>query len=179
MSHTSSHTPPLQEHVTLCQQLIQQHIHPSCLQDVVAKAQPQGFVVSVDKLLDVCVFLQQCPDTYFDCLSCLTAIDNVLDNVFEVLYHLHAIPYQKSLALYVKVPKTQAVVPSVSKIWRAALWHEREAYDMMGIHFEGHEDLRRILMPEDWQGHPLRKDYEPQAVYHGIPVQGREEAKPE
>jgi NADH-quinone oxidoreductase subunit C len=74
------------------------------------------------------------------------------------------------IAVKVKCTKEKNTVPSVAEIWRTAEWHEREAYDLVGIVFEGNPDLRRILCPEDWEGHPLRKDYKVAEFYHGIKV---------
>ena len=114
--------------------------------------------------------------TYFDHLACLTAIDNGPTlNTLEVIYNLYSIPYNLPLMLKVEVQRNKAAeplpeIPSVSHIWASANWHEREAYDLMGIRFKNHPDLRRILLPADWEGHPLRKDYKLQERYHGVSV---------
>ncbi|HAI76228.1 MAG TPA: NADH-quinone oxidoreductase subunit C, partial [Microscillaceae bacterium] len=114
---------------------------------------------------------------YFDFLSCLTAVDNGVEAAtMEVIYHLFSIPYQHKLCIKTIVSRstptegTLPSVPSVSHIWRTANWHEREAYDLLGIEFIGHPDMRRILLPSDWEGYPLRKDYTHQEKYHGIRV---------
>lgn len=123
-------------------------------------------------LHEVCFFLHTNPQYYFDHLACLTALDErAAHQRFELVYNLYSIPNDLKLNLRVCVPESDAPqVPSVADIWRAADWHEREAYDLMGIHFTNHPDLRRILLPEDWEGHPLRKDYSEQEKYHGITV---------
>ena len=108
---------------------------------------------------------------YFDFLSCLTGVDNGPEaDTMEVLYHLCSIPYHKQLVVKVLLDRKSPSVPTVSDIWRTANWHEREAYDLLGIGFDNHPDLRRILLPADWEGHPLRKDYVEQEKYHGITV---------
>ena len=78
--------------------------------------------------------------------------------------------YNHCIEVRISIPRANAKVPSVEKIWRIADWFERETYDMLGIEFTGHRDLRRILLPEDWEGWPLRKDYQVQETYHGIVV---------
>ncbi|PMD97082.1 NADH-quinone oxidoreductase subunit C [Siphonobacter sp. BAB-5405] len=135
-----------------------------------------NLTIAKEFLVPICDFLRNDERTYFDSLSCLTALDNGPSaDTLEVAYNLFSIPYEHSLCLKVKVPRqtqdeTLPEVPSVSRIWRTADWHEREAYDLMGVYFHGHADLRRILLPEDWEGHPLRKDYSEQELYHGIEV---------
>jgi NADH-quinone oxidoreductase subunit C len=96
----------------------------------------------------------------FSFLSDITAVDRFpLEPRFEVNYQLLSLDRRERLRLKVRVPGGDAVVPSVTSIWPTANWHERESFDLMGIRFEGHPDLSRILMPDDWEGHPLRKDY--------------------
>jgi NADH-quinone oxidoreductase subunit C len=132
--------------------------------------------VTVEKLEAVCRFLHESDQLYFDFLSCITAIDNgPVPATMEIVYNLTSIPYEHHLMLKIRFPRNVEgqplpTVPTVSHIWRTADWHEREAYDLLGIQFEGHPDLRRILLPEDWEGHPLRKDYDAQQRYHGIYV---------
>lgn len=93
----------------------------------------------------------------------------------EVVYHLTSYDHRHALVLKVRLPRWQddeqgaiPQMPSVAGVWAAANWHERECYDLVGVRFLGHPNLRRILCPEDWEGHPLRKDYEMPLEYHGI-----------
>lgn len=124
-----------------------------------------------EQILPVCEFLWKNPATYFDSLSCLTAIDQGPEaGKMEVIYTLYSIPNHLTIHLRVILDRSSPTISSVSSIWRTADWHEREAFDLLGIQFSGHPDLRRILLPEDWEGHPLRKDYVEQSKYHGIQV---------
>lgn len=96
----------------------------------------------------------------FTFLSDITTVDRFpIEPRFEVNYHLLSLDRRERLRLKVKLAGTDAVVPSVTMVWPTANWHERENYDLFGIRFEGHPNLTRILMPDDWEGHPLRKDY--------------------
>jgi NADH-quinone oxidoreductase subunit C len=123
----------------------------------------------------VCDFLWRNPNTYFDSLSCVTAIDLGVDaGQMEVIYTLYSIPYHVTIHVRVVIDRDKPEVPSLSGIWKTADWHEREAYDFFGIQFTGHPNLTRILLPADWEGHPLRKDYVEQARYHGIKVKYEE-----
>ena len=112
-------------------------------------------------IVDVCRFLRDEPRLRFNLLSDLCGVDLGIDQEprFEVNYHLYSIPNNMRLRLKVSLPGDEPTVDSVTSVWKTANWHERETYDMFGIVFEGHPDLRRILMPEEFQWHPLRKDY--------------------
>ena len=133
---------------------------------------PAALVVPVDRLKEVMNFLHHDSRCYFDMLSCLTGVDlGEVANQMEVIYHLNSIPKGMSIAVVVQLERENPVIATVSDIWRTADWHERETYDLLGIHFEGHPDLRRILLPNDWEGHPLRKDYKEQEYYHGMKVE--------
>lgn len=143
---------------------------------VVNQKSPQPILqVPASKLLDICLFLANDDRLFFDYLACITGVDNgPTTNTMEVIYHLTSIPYEHNLALKIVVERPAngelPKVPSVASIWRTADWHERETYDLVGIFFENHPDLRRILLPNDWVGYPLRKDYQEQELYHGIKV---------
>jgi NADH-quinone oxidoreductase subunit C len=120
------------------------------------------------KIFDVCLFLRDDVRMKFDYLSLLGGMD--LKDKLGVVYHLYSIELKHSIVLKVELDREQPKVASVERIWRAADWHEREAYDMFGIIFEGHHNLIRILCAYDWEGYPLRKDYVTPEFYHGIPV---------
>ncbi|MBZ0169886.1 NADH-quinone oxidoreductase [Candidatus Methylomirabilis lanthanidiphila] len=114
-------------------------------------------------LIRICRYLKEDPGLLYDFLSDLTAVDRLGDHPrFEVVHHLYSLQYKRRIRLKVQVEEGEAV-PSVTSVWGAADWPEREVFDMFGIRFEGHPDLRRILMPEEWEGFPLRKDYPVQA----------------
>lgn len=134
--------------------------------------------LKAESLVESCRFLHDHPSLYFDTLSCLTGIDNGPDKgSMEVLYHLYSIPFDIKLVLKVMTDRGDETaqrlpsVPSVSSVWKGADWLERETYDLFGILFTGHPDMRRIFLPEDWEGFPLRKDYKVQEYYHGIKVE--------
>ncbi|HYD49215.1 MAG TPA: NADH-quinone oxidoreductase subunit C [Terriglobales bacterium] len=119
-------------------------------------------------IADVARFVHDDPDLAFDSLSNLSALDYKAENHIQLVYHLFSYRHRHWLILKVNADRDNPVVPSVESIWKAANWHEREAYDLLGVSFTGHPDLRRILLPEDWIGHPLRKDYVEPVEYHGI-----------
>ncbi len=115
--------------------------------------------VPADRLVATCVALRETPSLNFNVLVEVTAADYFpRDPRFEVVYHLLSIPHRIRLRLKVRATEKLAV-PTVQGIWPAAGWLEREVWDMFGVVFDGHPDLRRLLMPEDWEGHPQRKDY--------------------
>ena len=120
-------------------------------------------VVKPSEIVRVCRYLKEDPDVRYNFLSDLTAVDRLREHPrFDVVYHLYSLQFKRRVRLKVQVEEGEAV-PSVTHVWGTADWHEREVYDMFGVAFEGHPDLRRILMPEGWSGHPLRKDYPLQA----------------
>jgi len=132
---------------------------------------PQALFIQKDHIVDVCNLLHTNEKTYFDSLSCLSGLDNGPEkNTMEVIYNLYSIPYDLHLMLKTELDRKNPLIDSVTEIWRTADWHEREAYDLLGIQFKGHPDLRRILLPDDWEGHPLRKDYVEQEKYHDVKV---------
>ncbi|MCD8739637.1 NADH-quinone oxidoreductase subunit C [Mucilaginibacter roseus] len=135
-----------------------------------------ALLIAPDSIVDVCRELRDNPKTYFDFLSSLSGIDYGVDSGrFGVVYHLASMPYRLQLTLKISIEHDGNAdelpsFKSVSSVYRTADWHEREAYDLLGIYFEGHPDLRRILLPDDWEGYPLRKDYKTAEYYKGIKI---------
>lgn len=133
---------------------------------------PFGVIVKPEALFSVCDQLHKNPVSYFDMLSCITGVDNGPEaGTMEVIYHLYSIPFNHSVAVKVILPRENPEVDSVVSIWKAANWLEREVFDMFGIVFKNHPDLRRILMPADWKGYPLRKDYKHEEYYRGVKIE--------
>lgn len=118
-----------------------------------------GAVVPAGRLLEICRVVRDEAPFLLDYCSLVTGVDRPEAGQIEVVYHLFSMTAHHELLLKVRVPRDDPRVPSVSGIWSAANWHERETYDLFGIAFDGHPDLRRIMMTEDWVGYPLRKDY--------------------
>jgi NADH-quinone oxidoreductase subunit C len=123
-------------------------------------------VVPPDALVDVCRHLKDDDELRMETLTCLSGVDD--GETLTSVYHLFSYTHGHYSVLKVRVPKTSPAIPTVEKIWPGANWFERESFDLLGIVYEGHSDLRRIMMPDDWVGHPLRKDYVEQEEYHGM-----------
>jgi NADH-quinone oxidoreductase subunit C len=135
------------------------------------KSSPKAVIVPAIQLKKICQELYQNSSTYFDMLSCITGIDNgTAANTIEVAYNLYSIPFNHHLMVKVILSRENSEVDSVSDIWRTANWHERETSEMFGIKFIGHPDPRKLLLPADWEGHPLRKDYQHQEKYRDVTV---------
>jgi len=128
--------------------------------EVAASTDQPTLYVPRASLVAACLALRDTPGLSFGFLSDVTAVDWwPAEPRFELVYHLASFGQRQRLRLKVRVAGDDAHAPTVSTIWPAAGWLEREVWDLFGIVFDGHPDLRRLLMPEDWEGHPLRKDY--------------------
>lgn len=124
--------------------------------------------IQAEKIKDVSIFVHDNDQLRFDFLMCLSGLD--LKGKLGVTYNLYSMVHRHKITLKVEVPTETPNIPSVESVWKTANWHEREAFDMYGIQFLGHPDLRRMLLPDDWEGHPLRKDYEVPEFYNGMKV---------
>ncbi|MFG0329199.1 MAG: NADH-quinone oxidoreductase subunit C [Phycisphaerales bacterium] len=125
--------------------------------------------IDAARWLEVAEFLAVDEELRFDYLLCVSGVDYLVDDKLCCVYDLRSMTHGHEFAVKVYTDRAEPVVPSVVHIWPGADWHEREIFDLFGVDFPGHPDLRRILLPEDWVGHPLRKDYEFPREYHGIP----------
>jgi NADH-quinone oxidoreductase subunit C len=125
-------------------------------------------VVQREAIVEVCRFLKSEPGIELDFLEDETAVDWPKRNVIEVVYHLLSYTHRHGLKLKVEADRAAPSVPTVEGVWKTANWFEREIYDLFGVDFPGHPDLRRIMLPDDWIGHPLRKDYQEAGGWHGI-----------
>ena len=141
--------------------------------DADVELQGEGFspafvVVAPAAVKEVSRFLKEDPNLSFDVLMCLSGVD--YKEKFAVAYHLYSMKHRHTIGMKAFLPRETPSLPTVDDVWPTANFHEREAFDLFGIVFEGSKDLRRILLPEDWEGYPLRKDYKYPDFYHGIKV---------
>jgi NADH-quinone oxidoreductase subunit C len=129
--------------------------------------------LSVDSqsIVDVSRYLRDDPELKFEVLSDLTAVDLPKEEKIQIVYHLYSYSNHHQIVLKVGLPRENPQVATMEVVWKTANWLEREVFDLFGVDFEGHSDLRRIMLPEDWVGHPLRKDYVEQEEYDGISTQ--------
>lgn len=139
------------------------------VKELAADVQQPFITVDPAKLTEVAAFLRDDPEMAFDYCSCVSGVD-YNDGNLGAVYHLNSMTKKHSIVLKAIVPKDQPHVRSAADVWGGALWHEREAYDMVGIMFDGHPDLRRLLLPDDYPGHPLRKDFQVPEYYNGMKV---------
>ncbi len=122
-----------------------------------------------EKIAEISFYLRDYEEFLFDQLMCLSGVDYG-DGKLGTVYHLYSFEKKHKLVLKAIVSKENPDTPSVSGVWLTANWHERESFDLIGINYTGHPDLRRILLPDDWEGHPLRKDYQVPEFYNGMKV---------
>ena len=140
---------------------ILQRDHAALIGDISEAHGEVTIIVPRENIVTLCNFLKSSPETRFDFLSDLCGVDRGVEEEprFEVNYHLFSTSLYHRVRLKVLLREDDCHVPSVTSVWRTANWHERETYDLLGVIFDDHPDLRRILLPEDWQGHALRKDF--------------------
>lgn len=136
--------------------------------DVIVSGPLSFFYFEPEIIKEIFLVLRDKIGMEFKHLSYIAAVDNKEN--FELVYCLYSYRWGSVIHLKTKLPRENPTIKSISDLFVAAEWHEREAYDLMGITFEEHPDLRRILMPDDFEGHPLRKDFKEKDNYHGIPT---------
>jgi NADH-quinone oxidoreductase subunit C len=166
--------------------LIEENFGADAVTELHTESVDPWITVPVERLVEICAFLRDDDRLQFNHLNNLSGVDYLepdekkqkkfpFEPHLEVVYHLSSFSLKHRMVLKVKLPRWKddqpgslPEVPSVAGVWAIGDWHERETYDLVGIEFTGHPNLRRILCPEDWEGHPLRKDYEFPLEYHGI-----------
>lgn len=138
-----------------------QREHPEWFSEVIVAFGETTLVVPRAQIVEICTFLKTWPASRFDFLADVCGADRGVEEEprFEVNYHLFSTSKHHRVRLKVLLNEEDVHVPSVTGVWRTANWHERETFDLFGVIFDGHPDLRRILLPDDWQGHALRKDF--------------------
>ena len=137
---------------------------------VSSDAESSAILVKADAWSEVANTLATDKELKFDSLMCLSGYDNGVDSSLGVAYNLYSMTHRHKIEIRIEVPRDGGQIPSVANLWRTADWHEREAYDMYGMTFTGHPDHRRMLLPDDWVGYPLKKDYQTPELYLGMPV---------
>ena len=138
-----------------------QREHPEWIGEVINAFGETTIIVPREHIAEACSFLKTAPETRFDFLADICGADRGVEEEprFEVNYHLFSTTKYHRVRLKVVLNEEDVHVPTVTGVWRTANWHERETFDLFGVIFDGHPDLRRILLPDDWQGHALRKDF--------------------
>ena len=129
----------------------------------------KALLVNVGSWKKISKFIKDDKEMKFDYLMSISAYDKEEDGLYGVAYNFHSTSLKQYLEIRIEV-NSEEEIESIAHLWRAADWHEREAFDMMGIKFLNHPDMKRILLPEDWEGFPLRKDYKTPNYYNGMPV---------
>lgn len=152
-------------------------LNGKCAQSIEGSLEYRGdltVTVRKDDIVSVCEFVKNDPDLAFDMLIDLCGVDMYRPEArFEVVYNLYSLKNKKYLRLKVNVDEANPIVRTVTGVWSGANWHERETFDMFGIKFSGHPDLRRMYMPEEYEYYPLRKDFPLMGIPDSIPLPRR------
>ena len=162
--------------------LLKEHF-PESVKELIKQPVDSYILCDSLKINEISLFLLSNEQLLFDNLMNLSGVDDangksittegmttIEGGTLSVYYHLESTKFRHKVVLRVSSSREKPEVASVSLVWRSADWHEREAFDLLGIQFLNHPDLRRILMPDDWEGHPLRKDYANPEFYLGMKV---------
>jgi NADH-quinone oxidoreductase subunit C len=144
---------------------------PGKVSDFKGEVPEPYLLVDAQAIIEVCRFLRDDSNLKFEVLSDLTALDWPKEEKIQVVYHLYSYTHRHQIVLKVNLPRDNPKIATAEGVWKVANWFEREVYDLFGVIFDGHSDLRRIMLPEDWVGHPLRKDYVEQEEYDGMSTQ--------
>jgi len=139
---------------------------------VILPEEPHNDFIQVhpEKWNEIAKFIKADSNLKFNSCQCITGIDLGIEEGLEVRYNLHSMTLKHKIEIRIGIERKKPSIPSVEQVWRGADWLEREVYDMYGIRFKGHYDLRRMLLPDDWKGWPLRKDYKTPKIYNGMKV---------
>lgn len=156
-------------HAAEIHQRLQQKF-PEKLKRADLEAKDPFIVVEASAIAEIGAYLRDEPELAFDTLHSISGVDYPAENKMELVYHLTSLKLRHWIVLKAETPREGATVPTVERVWPTANWHEREAYDLFGFYFEGHSDLRRILLPDDWEGHPLKRDWVWPEKWHGLAV---------
>ncbi|MFH1103112.1 MAG: NADH-quinone oxidoreductase subunit C [Pseudomonadota bacterium] len=124
--------------------------------------------INSDHIQTICTFLRYNPNTNFVFLSSIAGVDYPQRNEIDIVYHLFSPLLNNLCVLKTSVPRGLPELESLESVWKVANWFEREIYDLLGVRFIGHSNLKRILLPDDWEGYPLRKDYKEKNAYHDM-----------
>jgi NADH-quinone oxidoreductase subunit C len=148
--------------------IIKEKFHGS----VIVPEEPQNDYIHLnsENWKEIAKFIKTDKELKFDSCQCITGIDLGEQANLEVRYNFHSMKHKHKIEIRIETDRKKPNIPSVEQVWRGADWHEREVYDMFGIKFKGHRDLRRMLLPDDWKGWPLRKDYKTPNMYNGMKV---------
>jgi NADH-quinone oxidoreductase subunit C len=139
---------------------------PDQVVEIVEKRADPYAVVDPNAIVAICGFMRDDAALAMDCLNNQSGVD--YKDRIEVVYHLFSYSHRHGAVIKVRLPRDNPALASVEPVWNSANWMEREIFDLLGVTFHGHSDMRRILMPEDWPGWPLRKDFVEPLEYHGI-----------
>ncbi len=147
-----------------------ERIPAGTLGELAAEAVQPWVTVTPASLLDVLTVFRDDPALAFECLDCLTVTDIMDEGQMEVVYHLYSYKHQHLFVVKSRTGRDEPQVPSVTGLWPAADWYEREQYDMFGVRFTGHPNLTRLFLPDEWVGHPMRLDWKEGETALGIPT---------
>ena len=148
---------------------IQKHIESKTQSKISIEEGKEAVFVSPNNWIEIAQILINDSDLEFNYLMCISSYDKGDNKMYGVAYNFYSTNRQHYLEVRIEI-EDGTPIPSIANIWRSADWHEREAYDMIGIVFEGHPNLKRILLSDDWEGYPLRKIFKEPDYYHGMPV---------